>query len=72
MLKTQQGQCAFGVPPPPRTEEGRLCRQYRLFHDLPDSLRLKVMKYVRQRETVLLGQANIQSVIGSPKLVTQS
>ena len=61
-LKAQQGQRAIGVPAPARAKERR--RQRRLFQNRLHGFRIEEMKDVRQRKAVLLGQRDIEAVVG--------
>ena len=61
-LKAQQSQRASGIPAPTGAENGRgQCRllQYRL-----NGFRLKELENIGKGKTVLLGQSNVQSIVG--------
>ena len=61
-LKAQQRQRTIGVPAPARGEDGR--GQCGLLEDLLDGFRLQVMKDVAEREAVLLGERDVEAVVG--------
>src|SRR5882724_936047 len=64
--ETKQSQRAPGVPAPPRSENRRC--QNSLLENRTNRIRMKKMKNVRKRETMLLAQRNIQSVVGRGSL----
>ena len=61
-LEAQQRQRAVGVPAPARREDGR--GQRRLLQNFLHRLGLQIVKDVAQRKAVLLGQRDVQSVVG--------
>ena len=65
-LEAQQRQRAVGVPAPARGEDGR--RQRRLLQDFLHRLGLQVVEDVAEREAVLLGQRDVQPVVGGRSL----
>src|ERR1700685_15691 len=65
-LEAQQGQRAPRIPAPARAKNRRI--QRRLLQNRLYGFRLQEMKNVAQRKTMLLGQSNVQSVVGSRRL----
>src|SRR5208282_2098009 len=65
-LKTQQSQRARCIPAPARSKNWRSER--RLLEDRGHGLRSQKVKNIGQRKTVLLGQRDVQSVIGGRRL----
>src|SRR5208337_5678977 len=61
-LKTQQSQGSRCIPPPARLKNRRSER--RLFQDRRHGLGMEELKNVGQREAMLLGQRDVQSVVG--------
>ena len=66
VLKPQQRQRTGRIPPPARAEDRR--RQRGLLQNLVHGLRLQEVKNIAEREAVLLGQSNVQSVVGGGRL----
>ena len=65
-VKAQQGQRASGIPAPTGDENGRC--ECRLFENRLHRFRLKKLEDIGKRETVLLAQSNVKSVIGGSRL----
>ena len=61
-LKAQQCERAVGVPAPARVEDRR--RQRRLLQDFLHGFRLQEVEDVAEREAVLLGQRDVEAVVG--------
>src|SRR5579862_2341099 len=61
VLKAQQRQCPVRIPAPSSRKDRRV--QCRLLQNRLNRIRLQKMKYIPQRETVLLRQRDVQSVI---------
>ncbi len=66
ILKAQQRQRPVRIPAPARGEDRRI--QSRLFENRLHRLSPQKVEDVRQREAVLLGQGNVQPVVGSCSL----
>src|ERR1035437_11155811 len=61
-LKTQQSQGSRRIPPPARLKDRRSER--RLFQDWRHALGMQELKNIRQRKAMLLGQRDVQAVVG--------
>src|ERR1039458_9796177 len=66
ILKTQQRQRPVRIPAPARGKDRRIQRS--LLENRLYRIRLQEMKHIAQRKTVLLGQRNVQSVVGGRRL----
>src|ERR1039458_1915633 len=65
-LKTQQSQRSGRIPTPAGLKDGRGERC--LFQDRRHAFRMQELKNIRQRKAVLLGERDIQSVVGGRRL----
>src|ERR1700722_2686341 len=61
-LKAQQRKCAASIPAPARAKNRRV--QSRLLENRLHRFRLQEMKNIAQRETVLLSQGDVETVVG--------
>src|SRR5438132_8471510 len=65
-LKAQQRQSAVRVPTPTRAEDWR--RERRLFEHRLHSLGSEKMKHIGERKAVLLGERDVQAIVGCGSL----
>ncbi len=62
-LEAQECQSAIRVPAPARLEDRR-AREHRLLQNVADGFRLQEVEDIGEREAVLLGERDVEAVVG--------